>query len=598
MINIYTLAQLNEHYNKSTLEKGIFPFVKNFYQQLRLIVDLDPEIIIILDKIDNKKPLTKPELLKICFSVFDNEIIYKKFLRTLPQHINLLIEKLLWVEKMTEAEIEVFIEQKISTAPKLNYASSFNDLINEFYFFTVDTTVTHSFPQKGYYSLSIIPYFKQVLVNYYPKPLHYNFIPKLEIPETSFRFSAERSIMIELPKILSYYMQDGIKYSAKGKPLEGTLNKMQRNCGITEFELCIGEDLGKIRTNLIAGLLYNFRVDNISIDTVSIIKELFTDRYQKLRSVQFILAHLKGWGFLDLAYDFNTLVEKTILGIVKELPSGKWISLKNLVELIECRFINLQPVMEIVVNNRLYYSSSFDGDNYRGYDDKVYLGGKNHALVYLPFIKGTIFLFASFGLIEIANDELYTKQFNKTYFSPFDGLKYFKLTALGAFVFGQASTYESEFTLLKNKIQLSEDSLMILAEGEMSVLDIMLSNFAEKAGNNRYRVSHAHFLRNCQKATDIEKKIILFKQTISTKLPVYWQHQFEMWNKNALKIISDNSIRIFKIPASDKDLQRIIAQDPILKSLIFKAEQFNVLVPVNNLTKFKARMKELSYLVE
>lgn len=436
------------------------------------------------------------------------------------------------------------------------------------------------------------------MVNYYPKPAHFYFITEEEVPETTYSFNAESSIITELPKVLSYYMQGGIKYSTKGKPLEGGLNKLQRNCGIQEFELCHDADLGKIRTNLMAGLLYNFKVDSISIDTVSIIKELFTIRYLKVYSVQYILAHLKGWGFMDFTYDYNQHIEKTFLQVIKQLPVGKWVSYTNLIELLACRFMKLQPVTGYAVNNRLYYTSNYDGNRFNSYEDKFFVSDNNKALVYEPFIKGTIFLFAAFGLIEIANNTLSTQKFAKTYFSPFDGLAYFKLTALGAYVCGQTEIYESEFSQQKNKLQLSEDSLIILAEGEMGVLDIMLANFAEKAGANRYRVTHAHFLKNCQKAADIPKKIALFKQTIASNLPAYWQQQFEMWNNNAVKIIEDITTRIFRIPASDKELQRIIAQDPVLKKIIHKAEHFNILVPVINIGKFKERMKELSYLIE
>ena len=139
---------------------------------------------------------------------------------------------------------------------------------------------------------------------------------------------------------------------------------------------------------------------------------------------------------------------------------------------------------------------------------------------------------------------------------------------------------------------------MILAEGEMGVIDIMLANFAEKAGASRYKVTPAHFLKNCQTIHDIDKKVTLFKKTISTSLPIYWQIQFETWRGNSFKINIDITTRIFKISETDRELQKLIVQDVILKGLIMKAEHFNILVPINNVAKFKARMKELSYVIE
>ena len=598
MIDKNILAEINEKYNKASLDKGIFPLVKKFYKQLQLHIDIEPEIIFVQQKIDAKKPITKPELLMYSFSVFANEIIYRKFLNFIPQHLKLLIEKLLWVSSMSESEIELLIDQTITIIPQYSYYSSINDLKNEYYVFTVDKKMTSSYPSKGFYILSLAPEFKKILVNYYPKPVNYNFNPLDEIPDTKFRFTAESIIINELPKVLSYYMQYGIKYSTKGKPLDGTLNKLQRSCGIAEFELTNGKDIGKIRSTLIAGLLYNYKVENISIDTVSIIKELFKSRYNKLHSVQYILTQIKGWGYMDDNYEYIANVENKFVDLIKQLPIGKWVSCKNFIELIECRFINLQPVTESALAYRLYYQSSFNGIKNLNYEEKFYVINKNNFLVYQPFIKGTIFLYAAFGLIEIAYKEIDPEQFGRTYYSAYDGLEYFRLTALGAYIFDQTETYESANGQQKNKIQLSEDSLMILAEGEMGVIDIMLANFSEKAGTNRYKVTHAHFLKNCQSANDIDKKILLFTKTIAAYLPVFWQQQFKTWKENALKINMDLSTKIFKIPETDKELQKLIAQDIILKGLILKAEHFYILVPLLNLVKFKARMKELSYVIE
>ena len=70
MIDINILEQLNDVYNKGSLEKGLFPFVKKYYQELLLVHDIDPAIRLILEKIASKKLITKPELVLFCFSVF------------------------------------------------------------------------------------------------------------------------------------------------------------------------------------------------------------------------------------------------------------------------------------------------------------------------------------------------------------------------------------------------------------------------------------------------------------------------------------------------------------------------------------------------
>lgn len=594
MISKATLTQLSEIYSKSNLENGIFLLVKKFYLKQFFQIQQDPVLQGILERMRSKKPLNKTDTILLSFSVFENETIYKGFLATLPLSLQTLIEKLLWVESMTDGEVEKLLNETITVPSRYSYPDD-KELKNEYYFFSVKKQSIYTFSGTYIITLSIHPLFKQILMEFYPKPIHYYFIQLDEIPETTYRFTTENLIMEEMPRLLSYYMQGGIKYSINGKPAESTLNKLQRTCGITEFVTGADESLGKIRSMLLAGMMYNFKVSNISIDTVSVLKDLFTKQYIKLYTSQFLLMQLKGWGYMG-DFDYNESAEHNLLEVLKQLPLEKWVSAENLINFIECRFIQVKPVNTWAINNRLYFESNVG--SHTSYKEKKYAGSKANMLVNHPFIKGTVFLLASFGLMEIGYTGVDTAEYAKTYYSGYDGLQYFRLTALGAYVLGLSDVYEPALAQQQNKLQFSEDSLMMLAEGDMGVLDVMLGNFAEKAGNNRFKVSPAHFLKDCRNKKDIDNKIALFKRTVSAKLPAYWEQQFVTLKANALKIDPDLHTKVFKIPPADKELQRLIAQDSVLKALVLKAEQFYILVPAGNGTKFKSRMKELGYFVE
>lgn len=594
MISTAMLAELGEIYNKETLEKGILPFVRKFYS-IDFFKPADPILFIILQKLIDKKSIPKPEMVLLCFSVFEEEGIYKKFVASLPATHQKLIEKLLWIENMDETAIENFLGESITTVSKFSYTNN-NELKNEYKFFSVSIRYLNTYPQTHYYRLLLHPLLKLVLNKYYPKPPHYYLIPLNDIPETRYRFNAENLILQEIPRLISYYMQDGIKYSVKGRPSEATLNKLQRNCAITEF--LSGQDaiLAKTRSMLLSGMFYNFNARNISIDTVSIIKSLFNNEYQKLFTSSFILTQIKGWGYMD-NNDYNKIAEQHLTEIIKEFPPDKWASTENLVDFIYCRLIDITPIKSWALNNRLYYEMAFSINS--DHKEKKYIGTSSANLfINYPFIKGSIFLLAAFGLMEIAYADINTTKHGSTFYSGYDGLMYFKLTALGRYVFGFSKEYEPAQAQQKNKLVFDEDSLTILAEGDISMLDLMLANYAEKAGNNRYKITHAHFLKDCRNKNDIDNKINLFKKMISPKLPIFWEQQFTAWRKNATKVEKDFSTVVFKIPPDARDLQKLMAQDAVLKILILKAEQFNILVPSANLPKFKVRMKELGYLVE
>lgn len=553
------------------------------------IVEIDPNIY----KLLTKKQLNSTETAQLCFSVFENENIYREFLTLLPKNLQILIEKMLWVESMTDTEAEELLNEPITTRSK--YSTYEKVLKNEFYFFSV-IIQNFYFTKPNNIILSLHPVFKQVLLEFYPKPAHYYFIQLEQIPRSAYHFTAETSILQEMPRLLSYYMQDAIKYTGKGRPSEATLNKLQRTCRLAEFLPEQQEILGKTRQMLMAGLMFSVKINNINIDTISLIKNLFTNHYTKLYTSQFILMQLKGWTYMDF-HNYNEYAEHNFLEILKQLPPQTWVSAENLLDFIQYRFIPINPVERWALSERLY-TERVVKVAYGSYVEKNAVSQNEKTLVLWPFIKGTIFLFASFGLVEITYDDVDTTEFGKTFYSAYDRLQHFRITALGAYVMGLSDSYKPEGEQQQNKLSFSDDSLMILAEGEMSVLDVMLASYAEKCGTNRYKVTHAHFLKDCKTKKDIDKKIALFKSTIAEQLPPYWEGHFKIWQQNALQIRVDSKVVAFKIPPGAKELQKLIAQDVVLKTLILKAEQFYILVPVNHVSQFKSRMKELSYLVE
>jgi hypothetical protein len=601
MIDNETFNKLSEEYSKLNLEKGLMPLVKKFFLIPENKGYCKPKVNEVLQRLISKKAVTKSDMAVFCFSIFENEEIYKRFLVTLPDALKTLISELLWKESISDEEAAIFLKEPVTKDFNLAFGAAYRssqdrELRNEFYIFSVFKRQLYSYTGGNIFTLSLTTCLKRLLINYYPKPKDYYFIPLDTVPATTFRFNAENLIQDELHRVLSYFMQNGIKYSNKGRPSEATLNRFQKTAKIKEYFLDVPDIAGKMRSMLIAGLLFNFKANNISIDTLAVLKNLFQKHYCKQTTSQFILMYLKGWAYLN-NYDYNPNAETEFLAIIKQLPvDNKWVSMENLMGFMQTRTLLIKPINDYSLHNRLYYE--FKDSTYRGYLEKKYLYGKEFLLVNKPFIEGSLFLFAAFGLIEIAYNYPDFKEFPKTFYSGFDELEYIKLTPLGAYILGLSDVYEPTGGIQKNTLKLSEDSLMILAEGDAAVFEIMMAKFAEKAGANRFKVSQAHFLKDCSNQNDIFKKIQLFKKTIAEQLPVFWEIQFTTWQINSFKISEDITTKLYKIPPDEKDLQRLIAQDEVLKKLILKAEQFYILVPTGNNSKFKARMKELGYLVE
>ncbi len=584
---------LEAAYSKDAIEKGLFALVKAFY-----LKDTDPdwqdaETVENTSILLKKKSFTKSDMVKIAYSVFNNEEIYFAFLKSMPSTVAKVLERLVWRDSMSLKEVEIFLNGgSLDVTPRI-------PVPKELTMFTDHTTTSYDYNNNYHYPnhISLAKGLKECIIKYYLRPDFFDFIPLQDITETTYKYNAQKQIFDELPHFISYHLLGNIKFSASGRPVESTLGKFQKSCGIAEFYNSGEESLGKMRSNLIAGMLYDLTQKDVDIDGVEAIKYLLRERYFKLYTAQFILTHFKGWNFVNSYYERNTGVEKKLMDVLKEMPSKDWVSIENLSELLAHRSINPTPVQVNSRQTNLYYEVEVSG----GEVVKTILTADNiHQFVTEPFIKGSIFLYAAFGLMEVAYADVNTEKFGKTYFSNYDGLKYFKLTPLGAYIFGIKSTFEHEETPSgKNKLSLSNDSLMIIADGNMTAMtDQMLSAYCEKLGNTRYRVSAHTFLKDCKSRKDIESKIALFKATINNSIPTNWERFFKELITNATSIKINKFIITYTLPQDDKELHRLVAQDSELKQLVLKAEGFNLLVPIDNQSKFKSRMKELGFVVE
>ena len=597
MLSINTLTALEAVFTKEELDKGIFRLVKIFYvktSQLKL-EGVDQKRI--LEILTTKKTFSKPEMVTIAFSVFGDEKIYKTFVESLSPILAKAVEKLVWIESMTDIQLSDYLKESILIEPAVakSYTYGISYLNPDFFFFTVENSNSYSSFNPPLYNLSIHAELKQILANYYPKPKHFDFLPIEKIPETRYSFNAFPQILEELPRVISYYLHGSIKYSSNGRPVESSMGKMLKTCAIAEFYPKELEELSKMRCNLMAGLLYGFTQNDLDIDSVDIIKKLFQSNYKKSSSVQFVLSLLKGWGFVNPEYELKNGKEEILLELLKDFPEKDWVSTANFLELLEYRFLDTNPITERAAENRLYFENAQpNGFLLKSAIDK----NKYPIFIKDPFIKGTIFLFASFGLMEIAFAKVNTEKIGVTYYSQYDGLMYFKLTPLGAYIFGVTDVYVAPEVTIKNIITLSHDSLMIVAEGNMAIIDVMLANYCEKMSSTRYKVTPQSFLKDCKNKKEVENKITLFKKTVNTTIPTFWSHFFKQLVVNSSIIKINKTVQTYSLPADEKDLHKLVAQDNVLKQFVLKGEGFNLLVPNDSLPKFKSRMKELGFVIE
>lgn len=210
-------------------------------------------------------------------------------------------------------------------------------------------------------------------------------------------------------------------------------------------------------------------------------------------------------------------------------------------------------------------------------------------------VKGNLFLFAALGLFDIAYDKI--EPIEEGYPNTYEGLKYIRLTNLGAYVLGITDEYEAPESISKSSIVLSTDSLTITVDKDDAIAPISLAQFMVQVSPNRFSTDYAIFLKNVQNKTVLENKIKLFKTTIGDDIPENWKAFLDELKQkvNPLTLVED--IIVYKIPKDNAELQKLILLDEKLSTLCSKVENYQVMIKSIHHNKFKKRLEEFGYLI-
>ncbi|MDE6116954.1 MAG: hypothetical protein K2G33_05535 [Duncaniella sp.] len=217
-----------------------------------------------------------------------------------------------------------------------------------------------------------------------------------------------------------------------------------------------------------------------------------------------------------------------------------------------------------------------------------------YAEVGLPFLQGIIFTMAALGMVQIAYYP--TESYEP---SPYQGLNYIRLTALGRYALGLDKEYVAEGNREEEQLfELSDEKLIIRSLSEANPYESMLNDIANPIGNHRYAVTTSSFLRSCTSVINITQKISTFRQLISPKPPENWEKFFKQLKDNTGKVTKTAGVyMIYEIDPSDLRLHEIIATDPTVRKITRRAENYLLLIESGKFALFRERLKTYGYLV-
>jgi hypothetical protein len=277
-------------------------------------------------------------------------------------------------------------------------------------------------------------------------------------------------------------------------------------------------------------------------------------------------------------------------------PAGVWIDIRDFYRAIKIWHFDFD--VETTLYSNLYV----------GYRDYGMLYGED----YWKVIKGlyiNVVLWEYLGSIG-ALDLLYTEpeyaaaeayvtylRDSDDYLSLYDGLRYFRINPLGAYLLGQAAEYIPSRPLNPPLFCVSADMTLTVAEpGQLTPNDEhLLALVTIPLAKGRYRLDTQQFLTTLESGSawqDINDFLVQRHQGPLPGEVLAWLDQVQQ-KSQAFK----RGGRAIFIKANKTDLVEMAMADPILQKFCHRIDRRTLVIPANKENAFRSRLKELEYVL-
>lgn len=420
-------------------------------------------------------------------------------------------------------------------------------------------------------------------------------LPAMPEGKTWHVFLGEEHILRELPGLVIHLNNKTIATSKKGRPNANAIKGVHKQMGLREFYPdTIQKDLLYLRSNMLVSILSQFDKMQVGGSAVALIKKTFDEFYTKhFTSTLHLLHYINKMGTIS---EYSHKKEEAVLKklVFDNIPMGEWVSFAEFKERTMLQVVKLNPIGYDAHKLTVDWPKSYSN---RDWDTElnVYPFHKDQLILW-PLVRATIFLYAAWGLLDVVYEEPNCAVFGGTTDSPYDGLKYFRLNPLGAYVAGLAKDYVSNvqqpFTL-----ELAADSLsVLLTDGDIELASKAIASFAKPVGPKRLQTNADLFLVNCTTAADLETKINLFRSIFTQQMPPNWEKFFKEISQKVNPLKELKHYAVFQLNPEDQALLQLIARDPDIKSLCIKAEGHRILVAEPDKARLKNLLRKHGYL--
>lgn len=559
-------------------------------------------------ELGSTKSLTKANLTKLVSMPFLSKDMYEAWSALLHPNTKQVWDTLIFEKQLHESEVLERFGFNISVKKdRYWYGNLMDRLVPDFRVFQ-----TQKVGSWNNTSLAIkLPFELRVqLKNYYTPPKEAEIVLYKEIPETEFLYEeGDRSILSEISRVFLYHEQGQIPVTGKNRPKFTSLGKMKKTLNIRSF-FDRGEKDKKLRilrTNILASLIVHSGGRRDS-DWLKFLKEkvLYRGLLNECDTAAILLTDLKGMGHVDTHYltGIEPYYFQFLKSIVESSSEGgefHWIGFEEFYQSARFNLIPMEPIVSYFAGDKLYYDyeDTVEKGEYKYKERRHWIKEhKYHKSISIPYLKATIFMYAALGVFDIAYDRPDRTVVGKTCYSCYDGLRYFRLTKLGEYLFGLREDYNVEELLEDKSITFSPDALTITVGSSDSSMAFTLKPYTRQLGPNRYATDSQTFLQGIHTRADLAQKVKMFREVTGATFPPNWEAFFDdlSMKVDPFEPLKEQMV-LYKLPEKNRALIQLIAQDGVLKKFVMKAEGYHIIFPKSKMVVFKKRLAEFGYLV-
>ncbi|MFT4666833.1 MAG: hypothetical protein ACI9VN_002380 [Patescibacteria group bacterium] len=559
-------------------------------------------------ELGDKKSLTKAELTKLVSMPFLSKDMYEAWSAEIQPDAKKIWDTLIFEKQLHETDI--LDRFGLTVAVKKDrywYGNLMDRLIPDFRIFQ-----TEKVGSWNNTSLAIkLPFELRVqLKNYYTPPKEAEIVLYKEIPETEFLYEeGDRTILSEISRVFLYHEQGQIPVTGKNRPKFTSLGKMKKTLNIRTFFDQDEKDkkLRILRTNILSSLIVHSG-SRTGSDWLKFLQEKVLSRalLNECDTAAVLLMDLKGMGHIDNHY--LTGIEPYYFKFIKSIVENSsidgayhWIGFEEFYQSARFNLIPMEPIVSHFAGDKLYYDydEMIEEGDFKYRETRHWIKEqKYHKAISIPYLKATIFMYAALGIFDLAYDRPDRTVVGKTCYSCYDGLRYFRLTKLGEYLFGLRDNYSVEELLEDKSITFSPDALTITVGSSDSSMAFTLKPYTRQLGPNRYATDSQIFLQGIHTRADLAQKVKMFREVTGATFPANWESFFDdlSMKVDPFEPLKEQMV-LYKLPEANRALIQLIAQDGILKKFVLKAEGYHIIFPKSKMITFKKRLAEFGYLV-